>query len=122
MLDLLKQLCSLNGVSGDEGEVRAFLRAQAEPYADSIRTDALGNLIVFKKGAKSSGDHLLLAAHMDEVGIIVTHVTDEGFLKFGFVGGVDRRVAIGKPVALGHNRVPGIISLKAIHLTDKAEL
>ena len=56
MLDLLKQLCSLNGVSGDEGEVRAFLRAQAEPYADSIRTDALGNLIVFKKGAKSSGD------------------------------------------------------------------
>ena len=122
MLDLLKQLCSLNGVSGDEGEVRAFLRTQAEPYADSIRTDALGNLIVFKKGAKSSGDHLLLAAHMDEVGIIVTHVTDEGFLKFGFVGGVDRRVAIGTPVALGHNRVPGIISLKAIHLTDKAEL
>ena len=48
MLELLKQLCLLNGVSGDEGEVRAFLRAQAEPYADSIRTDALGNLIVFK--------------------------------------------------------------------------
>ena len=122
MLDLLKQLCSLNGVSGDEGEVRAFLRAQAEPYADSIRTDALGNLIVFKKGAKSSGDHLLLAAHMDEVGIIVTHVTDEGFLKFGFVGGVDRRVAIGKPVVLGRDKVPGIISLKAIHLTEKSEL
>ena len=122
MLDLLKQLCSLNGVSGDEGEVRDFLRAQAQPYADSIRTDALGNLIVFKKGAKSSGNHLLLAAHMDEVGVIVTHVTDEGFLKFGFVGGVDRRVAIGKPVVLGRDKVPGIISLKAIHLTDKAEL
>ena len=122
MLDLLKQLCSLNGVSGDEGEVRDFLRTQAQPYADSIRTDALGNLIVFKKGAKSSGDHLLLAAHMDEVGVIVTHVTDEGFLKFGFVGGVDRRVAIGKPVVLGRDKVPGIISLKAIHLTDKAEL
>ena len=82
----------------------------------------MGNLIVFKRGAKAAGNKLLLAAHMDEVGIIVTHVTDEGFLKFGFVGGVDRRVAIGKPVALGHNRVPGIISLKAIHLTDKAEL
>ncbi len=122
MLDLLKQLCSLNGVSGDEGEVRDFLRAQAQPYADSIRTDALGNLIVFKKGAKSSGNHLLLAAHMDEVGVIVTHVTDEGFLKFGFVGGVDRRVAIGKPVVLGRDKVPGIISLKAIHLTEKSEL
>lgn len=122
MLELLKQLCLLNGVSGDEGEVRAFLRAQAEPYADSIRTDALGNLIVFKKGAKATGNRLLLAAHMDEVGLIITHVTDEGFLKFGFVGGVDRRIAIGKPVVLGSDRVPGIISLKAIHLTDKAEL
>lgn len=122
MLELLKQLCLLNGVSGDEGEVRAFLRAQAEPYADSIRTDALGNLIVFKRGAKATGNRLLLAAHMDEVGLIITHVTDEGFLKFGFVGGVDRRIAIGKPVALGPDRVPGIISLKAIHLTDKAEL
>ena len=59
---------------------------------------------------------------MDEVGLIITHVTDEGFLKFGFVGGVDRRIAIGKPVALGPDRVPGIIILKAIHLTDKAEL
>lgn len=122
MLELLKQLCLLNGVSGDEGEMRAFLRAQAEPYADSIRTDALGNLIVFKKGAKATGNRLLLAAHMDEVGLIITHVTDEGFLKFGFVGGVDRRIAIGKPVVLGPDRVPGIISLKAIHLTDKAEL
>ena len=122
MLELLKQLCLLNGVSGDEGEVRVFLRAQAEPYADSIRTDALGNLIVFKQGVKSTGNRLLLAAHMDEVGLIITHVTDEGFLKFGFVGGVDRRIAIGKPVVLGPDRVPGIISLKAIHLTDKAEL
>lgn len=122
MLELLKQLCLLNGVSGDEGEVRAFLRAQAEPYADSIRTDALGNLIVFKQGAKATGNRLLLAAHMDEVGLIITHVTEEGFLKFGFVGGVDRRIAIGKPVVLGPDRVPGIISLKAIHLTDKAEL
>ena len=122
MLELLKRLCLLNGVSGDEGEVRAFLRAQAEPYADSIRTDALGNLIVFKKGAKATGNRLLLAAHMDEVGLIITHVTDEGFLKFGFVGGVDRRIVIGKPVVLGPDRVPGIISSKAIHLTDKAEL
>lgn len=122
MLELLKQLCLLNGVSGDEGEVRAFLRAQAEPYADSIRTDALGNLIVFKQGAKATGNRLLLAAHMDEVGLIITHVTDDGFLKFGFVGGVDRRIAIGKPVVLGPDRVQGIISLKAIHLTDKAEL
>lgn len=121
MLDLLKQLCSLNGVSGDEDAVRDFLRAQAQPYADSIRTDALGNLIVFKRGRKTTGTKLLLAAHMDEVGIIITHATEEGFLKFDFVGGVDRRVAIGKPVCLGPNRIPGVIGLKAIHLVSREE-
>ena len=55
MIDLLKQLCRQNGVSWDEDAVRDFLREQAEPYADSIRTDALGNLIVFKKGRRSDG-------------------------------------------------------------------
>ncbi|MBR4099297.1 MAG: M42 family peptidase, partial [Clostridium sp.] len=86
MLDLLKQLCTLPGVSGDEDQVRDFIRVQAAPWADEIRTDALGNLIVFKKGAKSTGNKLLLAAHMDEVGVIITRATKEGFLKFGFVG------------------------------------
>lgn len=121
MLELLKQLCALNGVSGDEDSVRAFIRAQAAPYVDDMRTDALGNLIVFKRGKKSTGNRLLLAAHMDEVGIIVTKITDEGFLKFDFVGGVDRRVAIGKPVVLGPKNIPGVIGLKAIHLVSREE-
>lgn len=121
MLELLKKLCAMDGVSGDEDKVRDFIRAQAAPYADSIRTDALGNLIVFKKGKRSAPDKLLLCAHMDEVGVIVTHVTDEGFLKFDFVGGVDRRVAIGKPVALGSEGVPGVIGLKAVHLVSREE-
>ena len=122
MLDLLKELCALNGVSGEEDQVRDFIRAQAAPYADSIRTDALGNLIVFKKGKKSTGNKVLIAAHMDEVGLIVTKVTEDGFLKFDFVGGVDRRVTIGKPVVLGENKVPGIIGLKAIHLVKREEM
>ena len=121
MLELIKELCALNGVSGDEDQVRDFIRAQAESYADSIRTDALGNLIVFKKGTKTTGHKLLMAAHMDEVGLIVTHVTDEGYLKFEFVGGVDRRVAIGKSVVLGNQAVRGIIGLKAIHLVSREE-
>ena len=121
MLELLRTLCALNGVSGDEDQVRDFIRAQAAPCADSLRTDALGNLIVFKKGRKSGGPRLLLCAHMDEVGVIVTRATDEGFLKFDFVGGVDRRVAIGKPVVLGPDRVPGVIGLKAIHLVSREE-
>ena len=121
MLSLLNQLCALNGVSGDEERVRDFIRNQAQPYADSIRTDALGNLIVFKKGKRSTGNKLLLAAHMDEVGVIVTHITDEGYLKFDFVGGVDRRVAIGKSVVLGEQQISGVIGLKAIHLVSREE-
>ena len=121
MIDLLKQLCRQNGVSGDEDAIRAFIREQAAPYADSIRTDALGNLIVCKKGRRSDGAKLLLCAHMDEVGLIVTRVTDEGFCKFDFVGGVDRRVAIGKPVVLGPENIPGVIGLKAIHLVSREE-
>jgi len=121
MIELLKTLCSLNGVSGDEGAVRDFIRKEAEPYADSIRTDALGNLIVFKRGSRTAGNKLLLAAHMDEVGLIVRHITEDGFLKFDFVGGVDRRVSIGKRVQFGPNCVPGVIGLKAIHLVNSDE-
>ena len=121
MLNTLKELCQLNGVSGNEDQVRRYIQNRANPFADELRTDPLGNLIVFKKGKKSTGNKLMLCAHMDEVGVIVTRITDEGFLKFDFVGGVDRRVAIGKPVVIGHNKVPGVIGLKAIHLTTKEE-
>ena len=121
MIETLKTLCALNGVSGDEDAVRDYLRTQAEPYADAIRTDALGNLIVFKRGRKATGSKLLLCAHMDEVGLIVTRATEDGFLKFDFVGGVDRRVVLGKPVELGPDRVPGIVGMKAIHMLTAEE-
>ena len=121
MLNILKELCRLNGVSGNEDEVRRYIEEKAAPYADSVRTDAMGNLIAFKKGKRPAGDRLMLAAHMDEVGVIVTRITDEGFLKFAFVGGVDRRVAIGKPVVIGHNKIPGVIGLKAVHLVSREE-
>lgn len=121
MLEQLKELCRLNGVSGDEGQVRAFIRRQAAPYGDELRSDPLGNLIVFKKGRRSTGRQLMLCAHMDEVGVIVTGITEDGMLRFDFVGGVDRRVAIGKPVRLGPDGVLGIIGLKAIHLVSREE-
>ena len=121
MLNTLKELCLLGGVSGCEDEVRRYLTAKAAPHADRFYTDPIGSLIVFKKGKKPAGNKLMLAAHMDEVGVIVTRTTDEGFLKFDFVGGVDRRVAIGKRVAIGPNKIPGVIGLKAIHLTAKEE-
>ena len=121
MLTLLKELCLLDGVPGWEDQVRDYIRTQAEPYAASIRTDAMGNLIVVKKGKKSAENKLMLAAHMDEVGMIISQITDEGYLKFQFAGGVDRRVAIGKPVRVGLNGIPGVIGIKAIHLTTAEE-
>ena len=121
MIDTLKTLCALPGVSSFEDEVRDYIRNQVAPYADSLRVDAMGNLIVFKKGAKSTGNKLMLCAHMDEVGLIVRDITDEGYLKFSCVGGIDRRVLLGKQVMVGANKVPGIIGLKAIHMTTPEE-
>ncbi len=121
MLELVKELCLLPGVSSFEDPVRACIRAKAEPYADSIRSDALGNLIVFKRGAKSTGNRLMLVAHMDEVGLIIRSVTDEGYLKFSPVGGIDRRVLIGKRVKVGERGIPGVIGLKAYHLVSQEE-
>ena len=129
MLNIVKELCRLNGVSGDEDEVlygildrvRAIPQLREGEITLLNQGDPLRNLIVFKKGAKSTGKKLMLCAHMDEVGLIVTHITEDGFLKFDFVGGVDRRVAIGKPVVIGENKVPGIIGLKAIHLVEREE-
>lgn len=121
MLNTLKELCALSGVSSWEDEARAFIRAQAEPYADSIRTDAMGNLIVFKKGRKTAGDRLLLSAHMDEVGLMITRVEDDGTLRFDSVGGIDRRVLMGKRVYVGSHRIPAVIGSKPIHLTTKEE-
>ena len=121
MIQTLKTLCALPGVSSREDRVRDHIRRRVEPYADSVRTDALGNLIVFKRGKKAVGNKLMLCAHMDEVGLMVKSVTDEGCLRFGCVGGIDRRVLLGKRVVVGEKAVPGVIGLKAIHLTTAEE-
>ncbi len=117
----LGTLCALSGVSSWEDEVRDYFRAQAAPYADRIRTDAMGCLIVEKRGARRGAKRLMLAAHMDEVGLIVRSIGDDGYLRFGTVGGIDRRVLVGKRVLVGPQKVPGIIGLKAYHLLDRGE-
>lgn len=86
MRELLERLCALNAVSSWEDEVRALLLAEEEPHADRLRVDALGNLIAWKKGRKHTGSKLLLTAHMDEVGLMIRQITDDGYLKFDTVG------------------------------------
>ena len=121
MLETLKTLCSLSGVTGDEECVREYIRSRVEPFADEFMTDPIGNLIVFKKGAKTPKKRIMLTAHMDEVGVIVTDITDDGYLRFACAGGIDRRVLLGKEVYIGKNRVYGVIGNKAIHLVKSDE-
>lgn len=121
MLNELKRLCALPGVSSFEDPVRDYIIEQAKPYAQTITVDEMGNLIIFKNGKRATGNRLMLCAHMDEVGLMVTSVSEEGYLKFDFVGGVDRRVAIGKRVLVGNKRIPGIIGIKAYHLVSREE-
>lgn len=121
MIDMLKSLCALSGVSGDEGEVRDFVVSVASEHADDITTDVMGNVIVFKRGLKTPAKKVMFCAHMDEVGVIVTSITDDGFLKFAMAGMVDTRVIVGKMVFIGRQRVSGVIGCKAIHLLKEKE-
>lgn len=119
MIELLKTLCALPAPAGCEDAVRAFVLEHAAPYADAIRTDAIGNVMVFRKGKTALDRPVVVCAHMDEVGVIVKGITEDGMLKFGFVGGVDPRVVIGRVVRFG--TVAGVIGIKAVHLTTAAE-
>lgn len=112
---LLKELTHARGVSGNEKEIREKLKALAEERGATCRVDRLGNLIAEKPG-DAALPRLLLAAHMDEVGMLVTGARDDGLLRYDTVGGIDPRVAVSKRVECGDKRIPGVIGAKAIHL------
>lgn len=117
---LLKELTELNGVSGNEDEVREYIRKEALRYATEVKVDSMGNVIAYKKGS-SSGFRLMLAAHMDEVGLMVTGYGEGGTLKFKPVGGIDERILPGKRVLVGDRKLPGVIGCKPVHLQEKEE-
>ena len=118
---LLKTLTSLAGIAGREAPVRQFVQEQVAAYADEVRTDALGNLIVYKKG--TSGKNLLLCAHMDEVGLMIRHIDERGFLYFVPVGGIDPRTLLAQRVRVQTKNGPllGVIGTKPAHVTTEAE-
>ncbi|MCL2107332.1 MAG: M42 family peptidase [Oscillospiraceae bacterium] len=112
---ILEALCGLDGISGRETAVREYIQGIL-PKEACFRTDPLGNLIVEKPGARRPGHTVMLCAHMDEVGLILTHITEDGFCGFAHVGGIDRRAYIGRPVRVGKRAVPGVVGLKPTHL------
>jgi len=86
--DLIARLTEAYGPSGHEEQIREIIRTEVEPLVDEVRTDTLGNLIAHKRGA-GGGKKVMLAAHMDEIGLIVSHVDEKGFLRAQPIGGVD---------------------------------
>lgn len=117
---LLKRLTEACGGPGQEHEVRDLIRSEVTGLVDEIRTDALGNLITVKNGSKS-GPRVMLAAHMDEVALMILSIEKSGLLKFSPIGGIDPRVLVAKSVVIGKNRVPGVIGSKPIHLQRPEE-
>ncbi len=115
---LLDKLTSLSGPSGFEGEVRSFIMEQVKPYVDEISVDRMGNIIVHKKG---SGKKVIVDAHMDEVGFIITGFNDDGTLRFSALGGINAKIIPSKTVLIGPNKIPGVIGAKPIHLQGPEE-
>ena len=117
---LLARLTEANGAPGQEGDVRDIIRAEVEPHVHEIKTDALGNLIAVKN-PDAPGPRVMLAAHMDEVALMIVGIESNGFLKFRPIGGVDPRVLVAKSVLVGAKKVPGVIGSKPIHLQKPPE-
>ncbi len=117
MLLRLEELTNLYGVSGDESRVRAYIKPIAAQYADEIWVDNMGNLFAHKKG---NGRRIMVCAHMDEVGMIVRGIRDDGLISYSGPE-IEPRVAVSKRVVVGHDNVPGVIGSKAIHLQTKEE-
>ncbi len=118
MKKILEKLCKVNGVSGNEHEVRETIISLLPSNCNYV-VDALGNLIVTKQGGKPSKNKIMLSAHMDEVGMIVTSIEDDGSLKFSRVGGIDPEVIIGRQVQL--EKISGVVGSKPIHLQNPEE-
>jgi putative aminopeptidase FrvX len=117
---LLKRLTEAFGPSGCEDEVRNIIAAEVRDFADRVYTDVLGNLYV-EKNLDAKGPRIMLCAHMDEVGLMIVQIEDNGLLKFRAVGGIDHRILMSKVVRIGPRRIPGVIGAKAIHLQTPDE-
>ncbi len=119
---LLEELSNAFGPSGCEHEVRRLLARALRDKVDDLQTDALGNLIAFKRGTGPEPRlKVMIDAHTDEVGLMVTRIEKNGTLGFRAVGGVDERLLLAKGVVVGEKRLPGVILAPPVHLSRPAE-
>lgn len=106
-IELLEKLVSVYGPSGDEDLISSAIRQEIQEYVDELETDALGNLIARKKG---NGKKIMVSAHMDQIGFIVTDIDKEGFLRFGNIGGISPEISLSQKVIFKNGTVGAIFS------------
>jgi putative aminopeptidase FrvX len=120
---LLKLFADAHGMSGFEDDVAEVLRKELEPLVDEVRTDKMGNVIGIRRG-QGPGPKVMIAAHMDEIGLAVSHIDDDGFLRVVAVGGFFDQIILGQRVIVhGHDgkMMPGVVGARPIHLMDAEE-
>ncbi len=120
--DTIKKLSSLHAVSGYEFRISQDIADMFCPYCDSVRTDALGSVVGTKKSKNPNAKSIMIEAHMDEIGMMVTDIDEKGFLYFTNIGGIDTRILPGKEVLVhGREELVGIIGAKPPHVTSSEE-
>ena len=119
-LELLAEICHVPGAPGHEQKVREIVIREVRPHVDEINIDNMGNVVAIKRGIKNK--KVMIAAHMDEIGFIVTHIDDKGFVFFHTLGGFDPKTLTAQRVIIhGKKDVLGVMGSKPIHLMSATD-
>ncbi|PJF22096.1 MAG: peptidase M42 [Phototrophicales bacterium] len=119
---ILKELSEAIGVSGKEDAVRKIILAAIQDHVTDIRIDPMGNITALKQGTDKNRPRVMIAAHMDEIGFMVTGYDNGGLIRFAAVGGVDDRILPGLRVKIGDDQIPGVILWTPIHLNRDSKV
>ncbi len=122
LFSTLERLSNACGIAGRETEIRNLMMEMLQPAVDEMKQDKLGNVIGTKKGKKGS-PKVMLAAHMDEIGLMVKNITKEGFIQFSKIGGIDDRILVSQRVLVQTDMgpIPGVIGAKPPHILKEEE-
>src|SRR3972149_65647 len=117
---LLKEICEIAGAPGHEQRVREFVLKAVKPLVDTVSIDNMGNVTAYKKGKKNK--KVMIGAHMDEIGFIITHIDENGFLRFIPLGGFDPKTLTAQRVIVhGKKDIIGVMGSKPIHIMKDEE-
>lgn len=122
-IKLVEELCMTPGISGFEEKIAEIIKRELKDVADKIEVDKMGNLIATKKGSSKKGPTVMLASHMDEIGLMVSYIDDNGYLKFATIGGINDQMLMNQTVVI-HSKngdVTGVIGSKPPHVTKPEE-